>query len=557
MAFKNHRTISLIFIIFVVLSSQAQNYISPLKIPLYLSANFGELRNNHFHSGLDFKTQGQVNKPVYAVADGYVSRINVSAGGYGLALYITHPDGYTSVYGHLNRYSQKIEDYIFKKQYEKESYYIDYMLQPGEIPVEQGEQIALSGNTGGSGGPHLHFEIRDTKSEDPIDPMDFVGSKIADTQAPVIYAVAYYPIESKGLINGNSKPIYYTKAAALKTPVTAWGEIGIGIKAYDKMNGTPNIYGVKNIKLFVDSQFVFSSNIDRFSFSNTRMINSYIDFAKWRNEKSFYVKSYVEPGNTLPVYEKSIGYININQEKKYTFKYILEDAEGNSSSFSFNIVGKKQELPDSIRCNSYLIWNENFNFMNTDFNLNIPKGNLFTNYCFNLERTSSNYYYSDIYLINNSPIPLANSGKIWIQIKKKPEADYSKLGIVKIEKNGKQNWIGGTLERGGISTDVKELGDKYAIDIDTEKPVIFPLQPLRWASLKKISIKVTDGKSGIASYRGEIDGKYALFTHDIKSDYYFYTFDNDRLSQGENHTLKFRVKDNTGNEAEYMYVFYY
>ena len=200
---------NLFILLFTVFSTTAysQQYTNPVNIPSALSGNFGELRNNHFHSGIDYKTQQVINKPIIAIADGYVSRINVSPGGYGLALYIDHPEtDHTSVYGHLNSFSKSIADYVKEQQYERESYSVTLYPGQGILPVKKGEQIALSGNTGSSGGPHLHFEIRDTKSQDPLDPLQFLGRNVSDTQRPDIRGVAFYPVEGKGMVNGSSNP---------------------------------------------------------------------------------------------------------------------------------------------------------------------------------------------------------------------------------------------------------------------------------------------------------------------------------------------------------------
>lgn len=324
--------VTILISLFSFSSLFSQNYTSPLQIPISLSSNFGELRNNHFHSGIDYRTQQSVNKPVYSIGDGYVSRINISPGGYGLALYIDHPAGHTSVYGHLNSYSKKIQDYIVEKQYEKESYRIDYYLEPNEIPIKQGEQIALSGNTGGSGGPHLHFEIRDQKTQDPLNVFEFLKGTFHDTRRPDIRGIAFYPQPGKGVVNGRTNPLRFNVGKTKSgvpiriNAVNAWGVIGVGVKAYDLMNRTSNIYGVKHIKLFVDENLVFSSTMNRFSFDKTRMLNSFIDFEDWRNRKSFFMKSFVEPGNTLPLYDKLYdGYITINKEKTYHMKYELID----------------------------------------------------------------------------------------------------------------------------------------------------------------------------------------------------------------------------------------
>ena len=317
---KPTRSFAWIIFFSLLLSSSvfSQNYSSPLRIPISLSANFGELRNNHFHGGIDYRTQQVENKPIYSIGDGYISRINISPSGYGLALYIDHPTGHTSVYGHMNSFSKKIQDFITEKQYEKETYRIDYSPQPNEITVKQGEQIGLSGNTGGSGGPHLHFEIRDTKTQDPLDVLDFLGKTMTDTRKPDIRGIAFYPQEGKGVVNGSSNPLRQNVGKSKSgTPlgigtVQAWGVIGVGVKASDLMNGTSNVFGVKYVRLFVDGNPVFSSSMNRFSFDKTRMLNSFVDFEDWRLRKSFFMKSFVEPGNTLPSIRKKTTSCGMN-----------------------------------------------------------------------------------------------------------------------------------------------------------------------------------------------------------------------------------------------------
>jgi homoserine dehydrogenase len=347
----------------VILSREAgaeveQNYTPPLKIDLRLSANFGELRDSHFHSGIDIKTNGSVNQPVYAVADGYISRISVSPGGFGRALYIDHPDGHTTVYGHLNAFSPNIAEYAEQKQYELERFRIDLFPTPNELPVKKGEQIALSGNTGSSGGPHLHFEVRDTRTQDPLDVLDFFGNAVVDTQKPDIRGIAFYPVKGKGAINGSNTPLRLTitknKAGTPLPPgntISAWGRIGVGVKAYDRMNGQNNIYGIKHVRLFVDEQLVFRSTINRFSFSKTRMLNSFVDFEEVRNRNSYYMKSFVEPGNTLPFYETvNNGFIDIDEERAYRLRYELEDYHGNTLVYPFVVNGIRQPIPPPETC---------------------------------------------------------------------------------------------------------------------------------------------------------------------------------------------------------------
>lgn len=550
-----------ILFLFSSLHAYSQQYIYPLNIKLQLSSNFGELRNNHFHSGIDLKTDGVVNKPVFAIDNGYVSRINVSAGGYGLALYIDHPTGQTSVYGHLNSFSPKIAAYATQKQYENENFDIDVYLKPGEIPVKKGEQVALSGNTGSSGGPHVHFEIRDTKTQDPIDALDFYANTIPDNQKPDIRGIAFYPVTGKGVVNGTNNPIRLTisknKAGvplALNSTISAWGRIGLGVKAYDKMNGQGNIYGVKFVRLYKDEELVFSSAMDRFPFAKTRMLNTFTDFEDWRDRRSFYMKSFIDPGNTLPVYEtKNNGYIDINEEREYRMRYELEDQRGNTLTYSFIIQGKPQPVPQKDTCTNYMAWNMHNSFVDYDFLMDIPAGNLYSDFCFSHKRNSSPAFYSDIHQVNNAPVALDKRGTIWIKLKADSLENRANYGIVEIGSRG-SDWIGGAYKNGGLEVAIRELGGRYAIDIDTIAPKITAQTPEKWVSDKRIRVRVTDDKSGIRSFRGEIDGRYVLFTNDVKSSYYIYDFD-DRIARGQNHELVFTATDGAGNSTEYRYSF--
>ena len=554
----------LLLLLIVKTTAGYGQYAEPLNIPPALSAGFGELRNNHFHSGIDFKTQLAVNKPVFAVADGYISRISVSPGGYGLALYLDHPEqGHTTVYGHLNSFAKHITQYVEDKQYQQESFRVNLYLEPHEIPVAKGEQIALSGNTGSSGGPHLHFEVRDRETQGPLDPLQYVAQNAIDTQSPDLQAIAFYPIVGEGVVNSSTSStrhtIYKSKAGnpmPLKE-TTAWGKIGIGVKAYDKMNGQNNIYGVKHIRLFVDDSLTFSCSINEFRFDETRMLNSFIDFEEWRNNKSFYMKSFTEPGNTLRIYNNNLdGYINIDEERLYAMKYELEDYHGNITTYSFTIQGIPQEMPNTPFCETLMIWTNANRYASFDFMLNIPKDNLYTNFCFQHKSTphTSNRYYSNIHEVNNNPVSLHKSGTMWIKINSDTLPQRDKYGVVRLNKgNRTDSWMGGSYKNGGLEISINELGNKYAISMDTIAPKIVPLNPQTWKQNGLIRIKLTDDKSGIHSFRGTIDGEFVLFKHDSKSTIYTYTFNRERLAHLPIKSFRFSAIDGVGNEAVYEY----
>lgn len=561
------KIITLILSLFTITLTAQITYRSPLDIPLVLSANFGELRPNHFHSGIDLKTQGVINKPVYAIADGYISRISVSPSGYGLAVYINHPDGHTSVYGHLEKFAPRIEEYVKEKQYEKESYSIDLTLDVSVLPLKKGDLFAYSGNTGSSGGPHVHFEIRNTENQLALDALEYYKDRIEDNVLPLVKGVAVYPVSGAGVANGSVEPYRRTISAStpakkkgvktLSDSVFVWGRIGLGINAIDRMTGTNNIYGVKTVRLFCDDKEIFSSDISSIDFGKTRMINSMTDFDHWYKTKVFYMKSFIEPGNKLSIYKTvNNGYIDVNEERIYNFKYELEDLYGNMTTYAFPIYGKKQNIPQPKQCMQLMAWDKDNYYEGNMFSISLPKGVLYNNLCFDLKRILSSNYMSAIYTIGDTYVPLDKPSEITIKMTKDSLVNKAQYGIVRIN-GARESWIGGKYNNGAITTRVRELGNSYAVSIDTQAPVITPVSSAKWVIQREIKIRVTDNKSGISSYRGTIDGSFALFEHDVKSSVYTYKFDALRLKKGESHKLLFTAVDGCGNESSYEYEFKY
>lgn len=558
------KKIALLLFLIYTISSVAQNtYRSPLDIPLILSANFGELRPNHFHSGIDLKTQGVVDKPVYSIEEGYISRISVSPSGYGLAIYVAHPSGHTSVYGHLNGYAPKIAEYVKSKQYEKESYRIDIPLEAEEIPVKRGELIAYSGNTGSSGGPHVHFEIRNTEDQLVLDPLVYYKEQISDAIPPQLKGIAVYPIEYDGAVNGGVKPfrtsIITDKKgiySPIKDTIKAWGRIGVGVYANDRMTGTNNIYGVYKVSLFLDDEKIFSSEIASVNFETSKMINSMIDFDYWYNRRIFYQKSFIEPGDKLPIYQTiNNGYIDIKEEKTYNFRYELEDLYGNQTDYAFSIKGTKQNIPQPD-CTQQMKWNEDNYYSGELFSIVVPNESLYKDLCFNLSRTQSANYMSSLYKVNNSHVPLNKGCEITIKLAKDTLPNKAQYGIVRVN-DGNDSWVGGTYRNGAMTAGIGELGNTYAVSFDNRAPDITPVQPAKWVAQKEIKIRLTDNKSGIASHRGTIDGEFALFENDVKSPVYTYKFDSKRLKKGQTHQLVFTATDGCGNTSTYEYEFKY
>ena len=544
---------------FCLSTIQAQQLRQPFDFPILLSGNFGELRNNHFHSGIDFKTQGVEGKAVHAVQDGYISRISVSPWGYGNALYLTHPDGTTTVYGHLQQFIPSIAQYVKDKQYEQESFHVNLSLTPEEFPFRKGEIIAYSGNTGSSGGPHLHFEVRDTESEEILDPLEYFKDNIQDTRPPKIQRILICPIEGKGIVNGSHKKcgieLITSKDGkqSFNKKIEAWGEIGLAIKTNDYMDNTSNIYGVKEISLFLDSTMIYHSNPDRFAFDESRYLNSYIDYEEWKLHHSFYIRSFIEPGNRLRfIKSKNRGIIHINEEKTYSLTYTLSDISGNTTQQTIHIIGKKQEIPEtSIQEGELFHWKAVNRFGAKGVRLTIPKGNLYNDFNFQYQVKKDSLSLADIHLLHNKPIPIHQSAYLSLRLNTDTLIHKKQYGIVRIH-NGKKHWIGGKYRNGWIDASINELGN-YTISKDTKAPVITPIQSKTWISKQRFIFRLTDNLSGVQIYRGEIDGQFVLFEMNNKS-VITYHFDKNRLSKGE-HTLNLTVIDAVGNQSNYSYSF--
>lgn len=551
---KNFILTSFIFCIISLVYSQ--DYVPPMDIPLYLSGNFGELRTNHFHSGLDFKTQGITGIPVKAIKDGYVSRISISPYGYGRAIYVDHADGTTSIYAHLERFAGQIETFACDSQYIKKIFPINMKIIYGLFPVKKGEVIAYSGNTGSSGGPHLHFEIRDTKNNTIIDPLLLLKKEIADNRPPKIQSIMIYPQQGSGIVNNRTskevidiKTDRKTREKNMSSSIEAWGMIGFGVKAYDYMDKTTNIYGVKEIILKVDSQVVFHSYINNFDFSDTRYINSFIDWEEWNYNKNFYMKSFIEPGNHLNIYKtKTNGLITIDQEKIYPATYILKDAYGNADTLSFNIQGIKQHIPSYQTKGILFEWNQNNEFSNNYVKLTIPKENLYTNIDFIYSSIPNYTGFSSLHKLGNQ-IPLHSYCPLTIAIEKDTFPNKEKYGIIFI-KDKKKSWIGGIYKAGKISAKIRELGN-YSITIDTMPPFIKEIKPTLWGKEKKISFTVKDDLSGISNWYASLDGKFVLFELDAKSSTLFCKYNPYRMEPGKK-KLELWVEDYCGNRKHFQ-----
>ena len=474
------------------------NFISPFDFPLLLSGNFGELRANHFHGGVDFKTQGVVGKPIRCIADGYISRVTVTPGGYGQAVYITHDNGYTSVHGHLHRFMDGVQQVVEAYQYEHETFAVDLQFEADRFPLKQGEVFALAGNEGYSFGPHLHMEIRKTDTEEYIDPLQFYTDQLKDTTAPRATHVMLYPQVGKGVVNGSSRKKIISLSG--QSPITAWGQIAAGIKAYDYMDGTSNNYGVRSVTLLVDSVEVFRSTVDGFLPDENRMINAWTDYEEYATRNSWFMRSQILPGNTWRMLQADDerGVVTINEERPYRFCYVLEDLYGNSRTYGFVIKGKKQEIEPLHKGKHYLKWNQGNIVQQPGMSLVIPKGMLYEDVDLNCKVIADSLNISYDYQLNDKPVPLHGGCSLVIGVRNYPIADTSKYYVARKYK-GRKSSAGGYFEDGFMFANIRELGT-YSVAIDTVAPRIVPMNKPQWKT-GNIRFKIRDAETGIKDYK--------------------------------------------------------
>ena len=542
-----------------------KNYFrSPINFPVILAGSFGEIRKNHFHSGIDIRTEGVQGKPVYAISDGYVSRINVSPGGFGKALYITYPNGYTSLYGHLRGYAGAIAGWVKAQQYKLESFAFDVEVPAGVLKVKRGDLVAYSGNSGASGGPHLHFEIRDAKTQEIIDPLDF-GFMNPSGLAPDINWLKIYPFDENATVNHLHSPLLLPLARngdhyrlKLVDSVSVSGNVFFGIETFAIALGGMKT-GVHNISMTVDGVSVFSQNIDRFAFAETRYVNSLMDYPDFLKSGRKIQRSYVAPNNKLSVYSdvKNRGIVNFSDSKSHKIEYVVRDAFGKTSTLDFVVVSRPPAIqalhakPDAAG-SRYMSYKTDNHFEQADLKLDIPKDAIYDDLSFEYTVTPPvRGSYSSVHHLHNENTPLHTFCTLAIKADNLPKNLVSKAVIVSVVAGNAFSSKGGTWENGWITTKIRDFGN-YTVTVATEPPVIRPINIFPNKKVKKqssIMVKLNDNLSGIKTYRGTLNGKWILMDYDEKNRLLTYTFD-EMMKPGKN-MFVLRVTDGAGNSAHY------
>jgi len=532
----------------------------PLDItPPSLAGSFGEIRGNHFHSGIDFRTNQREGYPVYAVADGYISRLRVQNSGFGQALYINHTNGFTTVYGHLQRFAPKIATIVKNLEYEKKSFEIDEFPDATLIPVHKGDIIAWSGNRGSSGGPHLHFEIRDTKTEETINPQ-FFGIIIPDNIPPVIHGLYVYRLNGKVFNENTPKQAIGISGAngnyKTTAPISLTGEVGFGIVVTDRHNGLSGTNGVYSIQLEVDGKKVYTSALERFAFEDSKAINSHIDYPTYLNTKRSIQKSFVDPGNPLKIYSGLVnnGRINFNDGAPHQLRYIVTDSKGNVSMLPFTVnAGLATITAPVVPTGIIYPYNKPSEFNTEDIKVLFPLGTLYSDLNFTYKKLPKpvGNAWSAVHQIHNRYTPLHLGFDLSIKADNLPENLRSKALIV--NSNGSSQ--GGFFENGYVKAKPKNFGSFY-IATDTIAPRIIPVnisEGKNMAGLSKIILKISDNLSGIKSFNGYIDGQWVLMEFDAKTATLWHSFD-ERTPSGK-HSFELVVTDMKENTRRYAIHF--
>jgi hypothetical protein len=526
----------------------------PVDYDISLAGNFGEPRPHHFHGGLDVRTDGVEGKHIYAIADGYVSRITVGIDGFGNAVYITHPTGQTSVYCHLKSFSPRIKAALRRYQYRHETCEADARLTPLDVPVAKGQFIALSGNTGHSTAPHLHLEVHDTRTWNMLDPYQFLDEFIADTVPPQIHAIMAIP-QRGGTFNGNAR---YTTFSSSNTSLTAWGRVGFAVWADDYMQGAYNHYGIHETLLYVDGQVAFHSVVDNIPVSLNRMVNAWGFYDHWLHYKTWYMKSYKEPGNTLPCLQtdENRGVIVFDEERDYHLEYVLRDYKGNETRSSFSVRGQPGARTVTPAYPYVLRWNRTNSYSRPGMQLVVPYGFVAADTPLTPVVRRQPGAFSDAYQFAGQSLPLMADALLSIYVQRTAidsvvnTFDPSKLYVA--DENGR--FMGGDFNNGWVTGRVRELAGRYELAYDDQPPRVTPLS----LSGDRLRLSVVDAMSGIATWTAAVDGRFIVFDAVEKSSTYACELRESWLRPtGSHHRLTFTVTDNRQNTNVYETTFEY
>lgn len=541
-------------------------FIYPVEAKIGLAANFGELRPNHYHMGLDCRTDQTENKSVKAAADGYIARISVAPFGFGRAIYINHPNGLTTLYGHLNTFFPELESYLKKKQYQLESWQVSLDIPANLFPVKKGQFIAYSGNTGGSQGPHVHFEVRDTKTDKVLNPLLF-GFPIPDNVPPTIVRLSMYDrckstySQSPKLFSLKKENGNYTTVQNV-IPVNT-DKISFGISADDKVSGSNNPNGIYEAVIYFDGLPLSGFQLDSIGYDETRYMNAHIDY-KTRLAGG----PYIEHLSRLPGYPQGVykdingdGVIELNDDNIHQIKIVVKDPAGNTSVLEFKIKKGliiEKGLP---KTNASYFEQKEFHpgfvniFENEGLQVILSPQALYDSVAFSYsEKTSAApHTYSPVISVMSGLVPVQDNFTIKIKASKKVEENITDKILIKRTWSGKTEVIKAKKEGDWYTAKFKTFGD-FILLADDEPPVFNAsfAENAHLAGVSRIILTPKDNNDEIKNFRAELDGKWLRFTND-KGRSFIYIFD--EMCPAGKHELKISVEDEAGNKTEKIYNF--
>lgn len=544
-----------LFTVYSIKLKAQEGITPPLDIPLKLSGTFGEFRPTHFHAGLDIKTQGKEGFNVRSIKAGSIRRIRVGTTGYGKCLYIQHADGTTSVYAHLKKFSPKIESFIKAHQYEKERFIVQKFLQLGKMTVEEGEIIGYSGNTGGSMGPHLHFEIRDTKAETPLNPLQ-LGFPIPDSIRPIVQGLYRYKKDANGLSSKTPLALERVNDSTYHAAIQRLGGThAFGIRLFDRQDLSYNRNGVYKASIFVNGTAYFSYQFDKIDFRDGKKIDALIDYSTYLEERIRIQKLFRDIDVDYSFLPKSTpdGLIRFEQDRAYQVQIVLEDFAQNTTYVSFYVEGKEDFPAETAAPMLNPISKEkDYLFALKNHEIYVPKNTFYQTVDLLLEEKG------DTLIIEKTGVPQRKGFELSVAIPNKLDSlERQQLSLAlydpKEEKAEEQLSYVWTVKKDSILQTKYAYPGHYILTKDSLPPSIKPLnfKNQQWMSnYKFLELEVEDEFSGIKSYRATINDQWILMEHEPKDKTLIYDFDDIEFDQTQ---LNFRleIEDQVGNTAVY------
>ncbi len=539
---------------------------SPLGIPIYLSGTFGEPRGNHFHAGMDIRTESREGLPIYSVHDGFISRIKISGRGYGKAIYVQHHNGYTSVYGHLSGFPPKLDSLIKAYHYQRENFEIDEVLLPNVYPVKKGELIAFSGNTGGSAGPHLHFELRNTSTEYAYNPQLY-GFPVQDNVPPNIHSLSVYA-RDLNLVSPQTYPVKKVGNTHKLTKDTLYfntDTIAFGLHTTDKMQNSNNTNGIYSLQICLDDSVCYRFRMDSISFAETRYVQCHVDHCEKIESGSSVYRIHRLPGNDFTFLydvQQNDGYVVLRDSVFTKIELSSTDFQGNTSTLVFYVSRGKKEVFKMQPMNfDTIFYHDRPNtFHGAGMRAHFPAGTFYNKVLFYYKvdsiQLSSLRSFGPLHRLHKDVEPVHNNFGLSLFVNEVPRHLWDKSVVVRIDRKGRIKAYDTTHDgQAWFTANPREFGN-FTLAIDTVKPSIRPQNFTNGSVMtgkKELRIIATDNLSGIASYKATIDGQWILLDYDAKNSLFVYTFDH-RCPPGE-HKFEMVVTDDVGNTATYTCTF--